>query len=148
MDFGTTPVEWWISCHDAQAGDQMREGPYHITLSMHVMLILFMHLILLRFDRCGSIIRWSLPLNIKIIMCSSIVCTVKKVRRFEAPRDDRFWFDGLYVRIRRVQDRFSHANATVLLGEPNMYIHGLGTCNRKVNHEAYGWYDEHVDVHH
>ena len=67
----------------------MREGPYHITLSMHVMLILFMHLILLRYDRDGSIIRCSLQLNIKIIMCSSLVCTVKKVRRFEAPRDDR-----------------------------------------------------------
>jgi len=24
-------------------------------------------------------------------MCSSLVCTVKKVRRFEAPRDDRVW---------------------------------------------------------
>ena len=43
--------------HDAQDEDQKREGPYHITLSMHVMLILFMHLILLRYDRCGSIIR-------------------------------------------------------------------------------------------
>ncbi len=53
----------------------------------------FMHLILLSYDRdrCGSIIRWSLPLNIKIIICSSLVCTVKKVRRFETPRDDRVW---------------------------------------------------------
>ena len=51
----------------------------------------FMHLILLRFDRNGSIIRWSLSHNIKIIMCSSLVCTVTKVRRFETPRDDRVW---------------------------------------------------------
>ena len=91
MDLGATPVEWWRSYHDAQDGDQMREGPYHITLSMHVMLILFMHLILLRCDHGVSIIRWSLEINIKIIMCSSLVCTVKKVCRFEAPRDDRVW---------------------------------------------------------
>ena len=61
---------------------------YHII--MHVMLIL-MHLILLRYDRDDSIIRWYLTLNINIIMCSSLVCTVKKVRRFETPRDDRVW---------------------------------------------------------
>ena len=93
MDLGATPVEWWRSYHDAQDGDRMQEGPYHITLSMHVMLILFMHLILLSYDcdHYGSIIRWSLPLNIKIIICSSLVCTVKKVRRFETPRDDRVW---------------------------------------------------------
>ena len=50
MDLGATPVEWWRSYHDAQDGDRMQEGPYHITLSMHVMLILFMHLILLSYD--------------------------------------------------------------------------------------------------
>ena len=65
------------------------------TISYHIIYACdvnpFMHLILLRYDRGGSIIRWSLPLNIKIIICSSLVCTVKKVRRFEAPRDDRVW---------------------------------------------------------
>ena len=91
MDLGATPVEWWRSCHDAQDGDQVQEGPYHIIYTCDVNP--FMHLILLSYDRdrCGSIIRWSLPLNIKIIICSSLVCTVKKVRRFEAPRDDRVW---------------------------------------------------------
>ena len=89
MDLGAMPVEWWRSCQDAQDGDQVQEGPYHITLFMHVMLILLC--ILFCLDRDGSIIRWSLSLNIKIIKCSSLVCTVKKVRRFEAPRDDRVW---------------------------------------------------------
>ena len=89
MDLGATPVGWWRSYHDAQDGDQVQEGPYHIILSMHVMLILLC--ILFCLDRNGSIIRWSLSINIKIIMCSSLVCTVKKVHRFETPRDDRVW---------------------------------------------------------
>ena len=89
MDLGATPVGWWRSYHDAQDGDQVQEGPYHITLSMRVMLILLC--ILFCLDRVDSIIRWSLSINIKIIMCSSLVCTVKKVRRFETPHDDRVW---------------------------------------------------------
>jgi hypothetical protein len=40
MYLGATPVECWRSCHDAQDGDRMHEGPYHITLYMHVMFIL------------------------------------------------------------------------------------------------------------
>jgi len=62
MDLGATPVEWWRSCQDAQDGDQVQEGPYHITLSMHVMLILLCILFCLDLclDRDGSIIRWSL----------------------------------------------------------------------------------------
>ena len=110
-DLGATPVEWSISYHDAQDGDQVQEGPYHITLFMHVMLILLCVLFCL--DRDGSIIRWSLSLNIKIIMCSSLVCTVKKVHRFETPRDDRVW-----------QTQRSHTTGA---DEPSMYIHGLGT---------------------
>mgnify|MGYP003446396237 CR=1 FL=1 len=97
MDLGATPVEWWRSCHDAQDGDQVQERTisYHIIHACdvnpfkHVMLILLC--ILFCLERDGSIIRWSLSLNIKIIMCSSLVCTVKKVRRFETPRDDRVW---------------------------------------------------------
>jgi len=51
---------WTLVAHRWNDGDhtmthkmeiEMREGPYHITLSMHVMLIPFLHLILLRFDR-------------------------------------------------------------------------------------------------
>ena len=44
---------------------------------------------LLGCDRKGSMIRWYLSLNIKII--SPLVCTVAKVCRVEAPRDDRVW---------------------------------------------------------
>jgi hypothetical protein len=40
MDLGAMPLEGWRSCHDAQDGDRMREGPYHITLYMHVIFIL------------------------------------------------------------------------------------------------------------
>jgi hypothetical protein len=40
MDLGATPVEWWISCHDAQDVDRMHERPYHITFYMHVMFII------------------------------------------------------------------------------------------------------------
>ena len=111
MDLGATPVEWWRSYHDAQDGDQVQEGPYHITLSMHVMLILLC--ILFCLDHDGSIIRWSLSLNIKIIMCSSLVCTVKKVCHFETPRDDRVW-----------QTQRSHTTGVF---KPSMYRHGLET---------------------
>ena len=91
MDLGAEPVEWWRSYHDAQDGDRnaRRTISYHIIHACDVNP--FLHLILLRYDHGVSIIRWSLQLNIKIIMCSSLVCTVKKVRHFEAPRDDRVW---------------------------------------------------------
>ena len=95
---------WWRRhgpwCH---AGRMMEIMPWRTrwrssarrTISYHIIHACdvnpFMHLILLRFDRNGSIIRWFLSHNIKIIMCSSLVCTIKKVRRFETPRDDRVW---------------------------------------------------------
>ena len=41
MDLGAVPVAWWRSFQDAQDGDLLQEGPYHITLSMHVMFILY-----------------------------------------------------------------------------------------------------------
>ena len=53
MDLGATLVEWWRSFHDAQDGDQVQEGPYHITLFMHVMLILLC--ILFCLDRDGNV---------------------------------------------------------------------------------------------
>ena len=158
MDLVATPVEWWRSCQDAQDGDPSarRTISYHIIHAcdvnpfMHVMLIFLC--ILFCLDRDGSIIRWSLIVNIKIIMCFSLVCTVNKVRRFKAPRDDWVW-QTLRSHTTRVDEPSmyrhglaTHANTTVLLGEPSMYIHGLGTHNRKVKHESYGWYDEHVDV--
>jgi hypothetical protein len=40
MDLGAPSVEGWRSCHDAQDGNRMHEGPYHITLYMHVNFIL------------------------------------------------------------------------------------------------------------
>jgi hypothetical protein len=63
----------------------MREGPYHITLYMNVIFILLCILF------CLDLITRYDPshINIKIKMCSSIACTVKKVHRFETPRDDR-----------------------------------------------------------
>ena len=63
--------------------EAQEERPYHIThYELHVMLIL--SCILFCLDRDGSIIRWSLSLNLKIIKCSSLVCTVAKTCRFEA----------------------------------------------------------------
>ena len=55
MDLGATLVALWRSYHDAQDGDQVQEGPYRITLPMHVMLILLC--ILCCLDRDGRIIR-------------------------------------------------------------------------------------------
>ena len=99
---------WWTTmkrrhgpwCHAGDDGDHARalemmikgtrrKMPYHITLLLHVMLILLC--ILFCLDRDGSIIRWSLSLNIKKPKCSPLVCTVAKFRRFETPRDDRVW---------------------------------------------------------
>ena len=90
---------WWRSCplmmEDHVRALEMKikgaktKGPYHITYELHVMLILLC--ILYCLDRDGSIIRWSLSLNIKIIKCSSLVFTIAKTYRFEASRDDRVW---------------------------------------------------------
>ena len=65
-DLGALLVEWWRSCRCVGDGDQrLKEKGYTIShIKLHVMFILFMHLILLSHD--GSIIRWSLTLNIKI----------------------------------------------------------------------------------
>jgi hypothetical protein len=60
---------------------------YHIIYACDV--YPFMHLILLRFDHAVALYDDPLHINIKIKMCSSIACTVKKVHRFETPCDDR-----------------------------------------------------------
>jgi hypothetical protein len=55
----------------------------------------------------------------------------------------------LYVHIQRVQASFAHAeilgfDLTSLACTDMASEH----TDRKVKHESYGWYDQHVDVHH
>ena len=78
-------IEIKPGAQDGDHGAKKKTISYYIEL--HVMLIRLR--ILFCFDCDSSIIRWSLGFNIK--MCSSIVCTIAKVRRFEASRDDRVW---------------------------------------------------------
>jgi hypothetical protein len=89
-NLGATPVAWWRSHQDVRDGDRMRARPYHITLSLHMMLIFLW--ILFSLDLIArQHYKMILSHNIKIIICSSIVCTIEKVHHFETPRDDWVW---------------------------------------------------------
>jgi hypothetical protein len=56
-------------------------------------------------------------------MCSPLVCTIAKDRRFEASRDDRV----LRSHTTGVSQIYTYKNTRVKLDDPSMYRHGLRT---------------------
>ena len=112
---------WWRSCPLMmeimsvlwrwRSKAQRQKGHIISHYELHVMLILLC--ILYCLDRDGSIIRWSLSLNIKIIKCSSLVAPL--LRLVVSKHHVMIGCDRFYMCIQRVQASFAHADTKVAL---------------------------------
>jgi hypothetical protein len=139
-------VEWWRSCRRAWDRDQCAKIGYTISHIVYACDI-YPLCILFYFDCDGSIIRWSLTLNFKIKCVLPLYAPLQKIVVLK--HHVMIGCYKLYVHIQWVQASFAHAK---ILG---LNLTSLACTNmtsehtdRKVKHESYGWYDQHVDVYH
>jgi hypothetical protein len=137
-------VEWWRSCRLARDGDQCVKIGYTISHIVYACDV-YPLCILFCFDRDGSIIRWFLTLNFKIKCVLPSYAPLQKIVVLK--HHVMVGCYKLYVHIQRVQASFAHAkilglNLTSLAYTDMASEH----MDRKVKHESYEWYDQHIDV--